>query len=172
MLVHDRNGTNGQFIKGETFALMNCTNEECRNGPHIWGAIIVVRNTKKARDIIREWLKFSQNIKAFSSKNYGIAPNYPEFKWHMYDQATLSLVYLKNKNFIKLLEHEETLPILSWFHRKNSKSAPNKIWYTVYGAEPLMNFSSKGKSLPSTALLNTSPIVYLRKWWLNLVNDY
>lgn len=172
MLVHDRNGKNGQFVKGETFKLMNCTSEECRNGPHIWTAVIVVRNTKKARAIIGKWLESCQNIKALSPQYYGIAPNYPEFLWHLPEQAILSLVYLRNKSSIKLLEYEKTLPILSWFHRKNSKSAPNKIWYTTYGTDPLINLSSKGKTLPSSALLNTPPIVYLRKWWLNLVNYY
>ncbi len=172
MLVRDRNGKNGQFTKGETFKLMNCTSEECRNGPHVWAAIIVVRNTEKARGIIEKWLKACQDIRILSSHNYGIAPNYPEFLWQLPDQAVLSIVYLQNQNPIKLLEFDETLPILSWYHRKSGKSSTSKIWYTVYGADPLINFNSKGKTLPSTALLNTPPIVYLRKWWLNAVNDY
>ena len=39
-----------------------------------------------------------------------------------------------------------------------------KPWYSIYGIDPIINFNTNGKVLPSTALINTLPIVRLRKW--------
>jgi len=164
LLVHDRKAKNGSFIKGDSFALMNCLTDECRNADHIWGAVVVVRNTKIARSFIKKWLENCEDIRILSNKSYNINPNYDEYKWHLPDQAVLSLVYYQNPQSIKVIEHEETMPFLSWFHRKNSNSSPLKIWYSVYGTEPIINFSTHGKVLPSTALVNTLPIIKLRKW--------
>ncbi|ABE04611.1 hypothetical protein A3306_07130 [Rickettsia bellii] len=164
LLVHDRDRKNGSFVKGESFALMNCLNEECRNDDHIWSAVIVVRNTELARSFIEKWLKSCEDIRVLSGKDYNIHPNYDEYKWHHSDQSVLSLVYHQNPQSVKVIEYEETMPILSWFHRKNSNSSPLKAWYSIYGIDPVINFNTNGKALPSTALINTSPIVKLRKW--------
>ena len=107
ILVHDHDRKNGSYVKGDSFALMSCLTEECRNAPHIWSAAIILKNTKQAQDFIKSWLKAAQNIKILSNKDYKIQQNYPEFKWHHFDQSVLSLVYCQNQNKIKLLEKSE-----------------------------------------------------------------
>lgn len=164
LLVHDRDRKNGSFVKGETFALMDCLNEECRNNDHIWSAVIVVRNTELSRSFIEKWLRSCEDIRILSGKDYNIHPNYDEYKWYHSDQSVLSLIYHKNPQSVKIIEYEETAPFLSWFHRKYSNSSPLKPWYSIYGIEPIINFNTNGKVLPSTALINTPPIVRLRKW--------
>lgn len=166
MLVRDRETKNGQSIKGDAFMLANCMTEECRNDHHVWAAILMIKNTKQAREFIKSWLDLCQDIRILSPESYGLAPNYPEYNWHFPEQGLLSITYHKNKNIVKLLNHEETLPMLAWFHRKSTPSSPNKVWYTVYGADPVVNFQNNGKALPSTGLLNTPPIVHMRKWWI------
>lgn len=167
LLIQDRDRKNGEYVKGDSFALMNCLSEECRNGPHIWSAAIITRNTPTSRAFIKEWLDSAKDIRILSNEEYGIQPNYPEYKWHHCDQSVLSLVYQNNADPVKLIPFEETTEYLSWVHRKNSNSSPYKAWYSVYGANPLINFNKTGKALPSTALLNTPPIVILRKWLLS-----
>lgn len=166
LLVHDRERRNGAFIKGDSFALMNCLTPECRNAPHIWSAIVLTRNTATSRAFIEKWLKSSRDIRILSGESYGIAPNYPEYAWHHFDQSVLSLVYHNNPESVKMIEFEETTAYLSWFHRKNSRSSPLKAWYTVYGADPVINFNATGKTLPSSALLNFPGLVNLRKWFI------
>lgn len=166
LLVHDRERKNGAFIKGDSFALTNCLTQECRMAPHIWGAVLVIRNTATSRLFIEKWLKNGEDIRILSGKSYGIAPNYPEYAWHHFDQSVLSLVYHNNPKSVKMIEFEETVPYLSWFHRKNSRSSPLKAWYTIYGTDPLVNFGTTGKTLPSSALLNFPGLVDLRKWFI------
>jgi hypothetical protein len=166
LLVQDRNRKNGQFVKGDSFSLMNCLSQECRSAPHIWSAAIVLRNTKLARSFIEQWLKNSQDIRILSAKNYEIMANYPEYSWHHFDQSVLSLVAYKNSESVKVINFEETKPFLSWCHRKSSLSSPLKSWYSMYGSDPLINFSVTGKTLPSSALLNFPLLVNLRKWFI------
>lgn len=164
LLVHDRGRKNGAFIKGDSFALMDCTGEECREAPHIWSAVMIMKNTAISRAFIEKWLESCQDIRNLSGENYGIAQNYPEYAWHHFDQSVLSLVYYKNPASVKMIEFDETVPYLSWFHRKNSRSSPLKSWYTIYGSDPIINFGTTGKTLPSSALLNFPGLVDLRKW--------
>ncbi|AFE49122.1 hypothetical protein [Rickettsia prowazekii] len=166
LLVHDRNRKNGSFIKGETFALMDCLTDECRNDNHIWSAVIIVRNTELSRVFIEKWLKSCEDIRILSGKNYNMYPNYAEYKWHHSDQSVLSIIYHKNPQSVKVIEYDEITDVLSWFHRKYSNSSPSKPWYSIYGIDPIINFNTNGKVLPSTALINTPPIVRLRKWIL------
>ncbi|MGV2433088.1 MAG UNVERIFIED_CONTAM: hypothetical protein LVQ98_07445 [Rickettsiaceae bacterium] len=98
ILVHDLNKKNGAFVKGESFILSDCMDEDCRNAPHIWSAILMMRNNKKSRAFVEKWLNKSCDIRILSAQNYGIGPNYPEYVCHHYDQSVLSLVYHKNKS--------------------------------------------------------------------------
>jgi len=166
VLVHDRERKNGAFVKGDSFALMGCVSEKCRQAPHIWSAVVMVKNTVAARQFIEKWLKASEDIRILSNKNYQIKANYPEFAWHHFDQSVLSLVYFKNPTGVKMLEFEDTEAYLSWFHRKSGPSSPLKTWYSVYGADPVINLNKNGKTLSSTAILNIPPLVWIRKWWI------
>jgi hypothetical protein len=164
ILIHDHGRKNGAFIKGDSFALMDCTTEQCRQSPHIGGGVLLVKNTPYARKFVKNWLTSAQDIRIISNQDYKIKENYPEFLWHNYDQSVLSLIYAKNPSKVKLIAFDDLKPFMSWFHRKPSKSSPAKGCYTVYGTDPLVNFSNNGKSLPSTALLNLRPVVYIRKF--------
>ncbi len=163
LLVQDQMRLNGAYVKGDSFALTGC--DFCRNLPHIWSALIIVRNTKESRQFIAQWLNYAQDRRILDNKNYQIQENFPEYLWHHYDQSVLSLVYAKNLSKAKLISQKEIAPYFSWFHRKNSQSSPNKIFYSLYGANPWLNFNKSAKSLPSTALLNLPPVVFLRKLW-------
>lgn len=167
LLIKDRERLNGSYVKGDSFALTNCLNNECRYAPHIWSAAIVVRNNAISRNLIQKWLDASTDIRILSSKEYGIAPNYEEYKWHHYDQSVLSLIYYQNQNKIKLIDFKQTIPYISWFHRRSCRSSPLKAFYTLYGNEPVINFNKNGKTLSSTSLLNFTPLVYLRKYFVD-----
>jgi hypothetical protein len=163
LLVQDQMRLNGAYVKGDSFALTGC--DFCRNLPHIWSALIIVRNTKESRHFIAQWLNYAQDRRILDNKNNQIQENFPEYLWHHYDQSVLSLVYAKNLSKATLISQKEIAPYFSWFHRKNSQSSPNKIFYSLYGANPWLNFNKSLKSLPSTALLNLPPVVFLRKLW-------
>lgn len=170
MLVHDHGRKNGAYVKGDSFALTNCLDDACRYSPLIWSAVIMVRNNQNSRNLIKNWLDAASDIRILSGKSYGIKENYPEYMWHHFDQSVLSLIYHNNKSEniakVKLIEPSSVREYFSWFHRKNSKSSPRKIWYSVYGSDPVINFSNNSKSMPSTALLNTPLLVYLRKLYI------
>lgn len=163
ILAHDHDRKNGSFVKGDSFALLDCEDEACRNASHIMSGAILVKNTPYSREFIKKWLDAMQDIRILSNEQYGIKENYPEYKWHHFDQSVLSLIYHKNPSKIKMIEFDELSEYFSLFHRKPSKSSPNKAWYSVYGIDPLINFNKYGKTLPSTSLLNIAPVVYIRK---------
>jgi hypothetical protein len=169
LLIHDHDRKNGAYIKGDSFALMNCDNESCRNFPLIFGGMIIVKNTELSRKFILNWLNSMQNLNILEGGEY-IKKNYPEYLWHHFDQSVLSLVYHNNKEKVKLIEWNDILDYFIWFHRKPSKSSPSKHYYSIYGSDPLINFNKQGKSLPSTSLLNIPPIVYIRKKIIELMN--
>lgn len=163
LLVQDQDRLNGAFVKGDTFQFLNCKDDSCRQSPHLWSALIVVRNSPRSRAFIKAWLDACENEKALNATPYHQMPNYPEFKWHQFDQSVLSLIYHKYPDGIKILKEQDVNPYFIWFRRKSGRSSQNKIWYTLYGTEPLIDFSRGYKNLPSTALLNLPPVVWIRK---------
>lgn len=163
MLIQDHDFKTGAYTKGDTFYLMDCKDDACRQSSLIWSAILIVKNTSNSRSFIKKWLKACQEEQALNATAYNYMPNYPEYKWHDFEESLLSIVYHKNPEGIKLLSYKDVDDYFVWFHRKNSKSASAKAWYTVYGTEPVINFGDSSKKLPSTGILNLAPIVWLRK---------
>ncbi len=163
MVVQDQDRLNGAYIKGDTFHLMDCMDDACRQSPHIWSALIVIRNTPASRKIIKQWLEACENIEILSATAGKYVPNYPEYKWHHFDQSVLSLIYYKNRDAMKLINFSDVDNYFIWFHRKAGRHSLLKPWYTVYGAEPIIETGDGYKKLSSWALLNLTPIVFLRK---------
>lgn len=163
MLVQDQDRLNGAYVKGDTFHLMNCMEDSCRQSSHIWSALIVIRNSPQSRKIIKQWLEACENIEILSGTGMKYVPNFPEYKWHHYDQSVLSLVYYKNRDAIKLVRYDDVDKYFIWFHRKAGRHSQLKPWYTVYGAEPAIATGDGYKKLSSWALLNLTPLVYIRK---------
>ncbi len=164
MLVQDQDRLNGAYVKGDTFHLMDCMDDGCRQSPHIWSAIIVIRNTDKSRKIVKSWLEACENIDILSATATKYVPNFPEYKWHHFDQSVLSMIYYKNKDDIKLDHFDDIDNYFVWFHRKGGPHSPLKPWYTVYGAEPTIETGQGYKKLSSWALLNIPPVVWVRKY--------
>lgn len=163
LLVQNQDLKTGAHVKGDSFYLLGCQDDTCRQAPLIWSAIVVVRNSPRSRAFIKKWLEACQEEKALSATSYHYMPNYPEFKWHHFDQSLLSLVYHKNPKGVKVLKYDEVDPYFIRFHRKGGRSSPNKPWYSLYGIEPVIDFNNNGKKLSSTSLVNLPPVVWLRK---------
>lgn len=166
ILMRDHERTNGGYVKGDTFALTNCKDEGCRRAPLIASGFIAVKNTAASRRFMKEWLNYCQDIRILRSTNTGIQPNYPEFKWHHFEQSVLSMVNYKHQNFAALVDFHEVLSYADWFHRRPGKSSPYKGWFTVYGIKPWFYHNPNGKTLSSISLLNFPPLVHLRKWFI------
>ncbi|WP_156956720.1 putative nucleotide-diphospho-sugar transferase [Candidatus Odyssella acanthamoebae] len=163
MLIQDQDRRAGAYVKGDSFYLLNCKDEACRQAPLIWSAIVVVRNSSRSRSFIKKWLEACQEEQALNATAYNYMPNYLEYKWHHFDQSLLSLIYHKNSEGVKVLSYEEVDNYFIGFHRQAGRSSSNKSWYTVYGAEPTIDLNGGSRKLSSTSLLNTGPIVWLRK---------
>ncbi len=82
-------GYAGYCASGDTFAAIDCLNDKCRNSPHVWAGIIIVRNSAKSRAFIEQWLHLAEQPDLLKGSNLK-TPNYPEFRHHQHDEGLLS----------------------------------------------------------------------------------
>ncbi|MFN7710383.1 MAG: hypothetical protein ACK5O7_05450 [Holosporales bacterium] len=92
-------GTASRCATGDTFAAMGCQTEECYKSPHVWAGLILLRNTPKTREFIREWLKYCLNTDLLTGKESKL-PNQPNFSFAQHDEGILSALAGKYKKDI------------------------------------------------------------------------
>lgn len=163
MLLQEQDYKAGAFIKGDSFQLLDCKEEGCRQAPLVRSAIIVVRNSSRSRAFIKKWLQACEQEKALNATPYNLMPNYPEFKWHRFDQSILSLIAYKNPEGVKIVKDESIDNYFILFQRKDEKSSAARNWYSVYGVEPLGSTDNATRKTSSLSLMNLTPVVWLRR---------
>jgi hypothetical protein len=84
-------GVAATIASGDTFLALNCMDESCRNGHHVWAGMLALRNSKQSRDFIQEWLKYCEQDQILQGISLN-TPNYPEFTHHQHDEAILSVL--------------------------------------------------------------------------------
>ncbi len=86
---------NIQHIKRHALKVAGVDVPAFRNAPEIAAGIVVVRNTKRAREWIHGWLELCQNPDLMISTE--VRENeWPEFKLHLEEQACLNIMHYKN----------------------------------------------------------------------------
>lgn len=95
-------GVAATIASGDTFVALNCTDEYCRNGHHVWAGILAVRNSKQSRAFIQEWLKYCEKDDILQGTILNTA-NYPEFTHHQHDEAILSVLVNREAKIINFV---------------------------------------------------------------------
>jgi hypothetical protein len=149
--------------KKDLFIKLDCDVEACWHGFSTWAAFIVVRNTQKARDFIAEWLDLGcdpQLITDAPSK----APNHPEQKNHMHDQAILTVLYnrkvvIDKVDYIQTINSDELGKLAFWHHRHPNKNLElESLW---------QKFGNKINGFERIFILNSFIMKKLRQYFLN-----
>ncbi len=118
--------------------------QEVLSCPGVWAAIILVRNTARARSFLQQWLQYCEKEGYLTgevvSKKH-LAPH-PKFSSHAHDQSLLSLTASQHKDFVKIIPLEKSKQYFFWHHRHNIKNPGkdfetliHKIGYGVRGGE-------------------------------------
>jgi len=89
-----KNGhTNRIYNKKDAFMLMG-VDEKYQDYPQMAGGLMIIRNTKRARDFIQKWMTYCQDKRILTDQK-SINGEFSDFKDHRHDQAVLSLLYYK-----------------------------------------------------------------------------
>lgn len=128
-----------QFTKKDAFILMNCDNKIYKETNQIQANFIAVKNTKKSKKFVKQWLDYCCNINILSP--HSIKPNMDnikEFIGHREDQSVLSLLskkwslkshldptqygklpekYYAEGRLYKVPKHEKEYPVCIILHR-------------------------------------------------------
>jgi len=92
-------GVAATIASGDTFAALNCTEEFCRNGHHVWAGILALRNSEQSRAFIQAWLKYCEQDSILQGIVLNSA-NYSEFTHHQHDEAILSVLVNRESNIV------------------------------------------------------------------------
>lgn len=110
------------IISKKLLIALNCEEEKCLNGAHIWAGLLVLRNTEKARNFIARWKELCENSDLLLDNDMGRDQEDPEFWWHQHDESILSALYNQNSEAVGLVEVEWMRQHFMWHHRHpNSK---------------------------------------------------
>ena len=143
ILVFENFHANGPYIKREALRLMGMDTPEVRGARQLQGGFLVVRNTPESRAFLQEWLEACAQEQALSDRPS--KEEYPDFIDHRHDQALLSLVYLKHKECVLTLPHEETG---RYFHlHRRRKLRKGSLFIKAYVPQPwrsVMHWMLKG----------------------------
>lgn len=84
-------GTASRSAIGAVFKAINCQTETCYQSPHVWAGILVLKNTPKSRQFIREWLSLCKKPELLTGSDNSV-PNQPNFSHHQHDEGILGAV--------------------------------------------------------------------------------
>ena len=107
--------------KREIFIALDCDNEICHQGKHVWAGAAVFRNTVRSRAFVKEWLDHCMNEKLLTDALDPSVQQYPNFVRQYHDEAILNTLYNKYPEG-KYLFPAKTLfqRYATWHHRHAS----------------------------------------------------
>lgn len=95
MLTYGGQNKQKWYTKKDTFYLMGCDTEKYHEHIQLEAGIIVVKNTKKIREIVSEWLHYCTITNIISDIDNIHGENYDGFIRHNSDQSVLSNLAIK-----------------------------------------------------------------------------
>jgi hypothetical protein len=128
IILFDMNIPNKQYTKKLLFQMMNMDNEISWNANQIQANILLIKNTKFARDFISEWLYWSEKSNAIMDSDR--KDEYHEFIDHRHDQSIISLLSLNYRNKLKILP-DNMLAEYFWVHRRLDFRKSSLVFPTV-----------------------------------------
>ena len=102
-----------QFTKVDILEALDCNDDRYASTKQLAATVIIIKNCKENREIVAEWLKYSQNKKLITDDI--IKPNCDEFIENRHDQSILSLICKKHKVSI---DNNLFCDIIFPFHQK------------------------------------------------------
>jgi hypothetical protein len=86
---------NIQHVKRHAMTIAHVDLPAFRNSPEIVGRLLVIKNTKRAREWISGWLELCQNPDVIMDTQIG-ENEWPEFKLNLADQSCLNIMHFKS----------------------------------------------------------------------------
>ena len=145
------------IAKREVFIALECDEEKCHRGRHVWAGILILRNTAISRAFIKQWLAYCSNENIITDLlDLNIEPH-PEFDSHYHDEAILNVMYNKNPGSILLYPSQDLFSkFATWHHRHPSVENYSLLMATNYDRN---SFFYKLEN----EFLNNIITVYMRK---------
>ena len=109
----------GSYASGDTFYALNCHNDKCRYGHHVWAGIVVVKNNSKSRKFIKDWLDAASDADLLTGTNLKM-PNYPEFLHHQHDEGILSVLASRDSELVQFVKTDKSFIEHFYTHRRKS----------------------------------------------------
>jgi len=96
---------NSQFVKRDTFILTGCDTKEYHDAHQIMAGLNLWKNTPTSRRIVSEWLEFCKDTRIITNDaNVCGKPNFPDYLEPRGDQSILSLLTVKYKKHIDIID--------------------------------------------------------------------
>lgn len=151
-------GVSANKVKRDVWAYLNIDDESHRQGPYIWAAFMVVRNTPASRVFIQQWLDLCQNPKLLIETPSDL-PEHSEFQNHVHDQAILTALYNKHPEGKGLMSYVKESSWLVWHHRHPHMENESLLYYL-------------GKKIHGIGrrIIQNERIAQLRQHWINSAN--
>ena len=117
--------TNRTYVKKDLYSIMNIS-EKYRDLLQLdAGVCIVIRNTEKSRNFMRNWLNHCKDERLLTDiKSKG--EEFSDFNEHRHDQAILTMLYYKNPENILLIKQQDYTYLwkgLCRHHRRDPQSS-------------------------------------------------
>ena len=93
----------GTIASGDVFEALDCHEERCRYGHHLWAGLLVLRNSLHSRTFIQEWLRVCQKTELLKTGRTHNAPSFPEFSHYQHDQSLLSVLATREAEAIHFM---------------------------------------------------------------------
>jgi len=126
---------NKNYTRKTLFQIMGMDYEEAWNSSQANAAFILIKNTQTARDFLAEYLHLAEKPEAIMDSDK--SDEYPEFIDHRHDQSILSLLYLKHKDSIKIIDNGELMQ--HFFHHRRYGWDGISL---IFNHEPLTRFEA------------------------------
>jgi len=145
------------ITKREIFIELDCDTEKCHTGSHVWAGLLVLRNTKKSRDFIKNWLNTCCNEKLLTDVFDPHVQQHAAFFVHYHDESILNTLYNKNPEDKYLFQSKLLFDEYATWHHRNFEAEDSSLLVANQH-----NCSTMAHTLQND-LLNNYLILSLRK---------
>jgi len=97
-----------QWTKRDTFVLMGCDKKEYHDAHQIMAGLNLWKKTPTSQKIVSQWLEFCKDTRIITDDdNVCGKPNFPDFIEHRGDQSILSILAVKYKKNMDIIDDDD-----------------------------------------------------------------
>jgi hypothetical protein len=109
----------GTHTKRDCLIILDGDDRITHNEWQLLTCLIILKNSPKNKKTIERWLHYCENEQLISNRRSILAKEHKNFVAHTNEQAIVTLMYIKHKEYFNIKDNNILQQTVNWHHRRN-----------------------------------------------------